>query len=198
MASFPHSVPTDDTDAGYFARQLAVLVGPAIQAPDRSVSAHDYLSLGEALADERTMQAASLAEAFPSEATELLAEWESILGLPTRQSETAAARRSYLVAKTRAAIAGTPQTILRAVQVECPEATLTENVAADCTAAPRSVFHFVIVISTAHWASSTLRGRLTAIVEQMKSAHTSVTFATRIGFFCDDPGSLVDRDVLGS
>jgi hypothetical protein len=115
MPNFPHDQPTEATDDGDFARQLATLLGPAYQAGDDSNNAAEFLALGGALADLRLVIIDSLAEAFANEAWDLLSELETIYGLPVRTDLDEEDRQARLVAKIRAARAGTPNSILLAV-----------------------------------------------------------------------------------
>jgi uncharacterized protein YmfQ (DUF2313 family) len=177
------------------ARQLATLLG--LNAPDGSLNAADLLALGGALADTRSVLLDALDEAFPDTAWDLLSEWEAMLGLPVQPELPKPVRQARLVAKVRARFSGTPQDILASVKVLAPEATLVETTAAQAAAsAPLNVYRFVILIALATAANQVTYQQIRALVEQMKPAHTHGAVSVRIGFRCDDPQSLTDRDCL--
>jgi hypothetical protein len=185
--------------AGYFGRLWLKALGSAYQAPDGSVNASDALALGGALAAGRATNLAVRAEMFADSVTQLLPEWEASYGLAVRPDLSAGARQARLLAKVRASRAGTPAGILLAVRTLAPEATLTENTAAAVAATnPRNVFRYAVTITAAHFADADLAGQVGALLAAMQPAHTDHTLTTRVGFRCDDPLSLVDRDCLGS
>jgi uncharacterized protein YmfQ (DUF2313 family) len=211
MANFALTLPGEESDAGEFARQLATILGTAYQPADGTVVAADLYALGQALADASAINTSSVAEAFADTASALLSELEVAYGLTPRHDATKADRRAALRAKIRAARAGTPQAILRAVTLFDVSAVVHENTAAAvataAAAAPttadallcrRHVFVWAVEIAAAVYADSAKRTAIRAIVQQMKPAHTRVNVCTQVGFYCDDPNSLVDRDVLGS
>lgn len=184
---------------GYFGRLWLKALGTAYQAANGSVNAADALALGGALAAGAATTRAIRDEMFADTATQLLAEWEASYGLAVREDLTAAQRQARLVAQIRASRAGTPAGILLAVRTLAPEATLTENTAAAVASTnPRNVFRYAIAISAAHRADDDLVAQLGAVLDAMQPAHTDYTLTTRVGFRCDDPLSLVDRDCVGS
>jgi uncharacterized protein YmfQ (DUF2313 family) len=193
----PLALPTEASDAGDAARRLATLVGPAVQAPEGSAAAADYYALGQALVDARATNNASLDEAFADTATQLLSELEAQYGLTPRPDMALADRRARLVAKIRAARAGTPNSILTAVHAIDPTAVLYENTAADVAATnPRGVFIWALQIAEATYFDAEKRRSILAIVEQMKPAYTQGNTCVTVGFLTDDDESLTDRDVL--
>ncbi len=206
MPNFPHDQPTEATDDGDFARQLATLLGPAYQAGDDSNNAAEFLALGGALADVRNVILDSLREAFATEAWDLLSELETIYGLPVRTDLAEEDRQARLVAKIRAARAGTPQGILRAVAPYDTTAQVFEVGPSDVTqeadlptapGAARGVYQWALQIASAVYDDPTKLAAILAIVEQMKPAHTRGSVCVTVGFRFDDPDSLFDRDVFG-
>lgn len=193
-------LPTEQSLAGDFARQLAMLLGPAYAPSDSSRIGQDLLALGGALAGAHATNLAALNEAFADTAVQLLSELEAEHGLQVRPDLTTPQRQARLVAKIRAAFSGTPQDMLTAVRTLAPEATILETRAAD-VAGPdlerrRAVFRFAVTLSLAHLLDANIVGQLRAILDQMKPAHTGYTLGLSIGFFCDDPNSLTDATLL--
>jgi uncharacterized protein YmfQ (DUF2313 family) len=198
MPNIHQPLPSGETETDRYARELARLIGPSYQPADGTLIAEDLRALGSLLARARAHQSSALDERFADLATETLSEWEAALGLPVDPTRTVEARRATSAAKMRAAFGGIPQRMLKALRPLAPEASIVENLAINCVAAPRQVFHYVVVVSAAHWADDGLRAQLEALVEQMQPTHKRGTLHTRVGFRCDDPDSLTDRDVLGS
>lgn len=206
------AAPTEDSADGAWARRLAEALGTALQASDGTAAAADLLALGGALADIEQARRDLADEAFADSAYDLLAELERAYGLPVQPERSAADRRTDLLAKIRAARAGTPDEILRAVRTIDGTATITENtpatvpreadVAVPPTAgAERQVFRWAVRLAVAVWSDTTKRARIAALCEQMKPAHTAVTLhtnSTTDGFRFDDSASLFDRDALGT
>ena len=93
----PQSLPSASSDAATLARQLLRLVGPGWQAPDGSNNAADALARGATLADSRQMLLDTALEAFASLATDLLSEWEALLGTPADDTLPDADRRARWV-----------------------------------------------------------------------------------------------------
>jgi len=190
---FPQPMPSEDSKAGFFARQLALLIGSAYQPVDNTRVAARLLALGGAIRDARATNLASLAEAFPDTAAQLLSDWETHLGLAVRGDLSIVPREQRALAKARAARAGTPQSMLVAVRALDPTETIYEN-----TLGPvgDEMFVFAILIQVSTFNNPLVFDQIRAIVEQMKPAFTRGNLPTRIGFRCDDPLSLVDRDCL--
>lgn len=198
------SLPTEQSQAGDFARRLAVILGPSYTPADGTRIAADLLALGGALAGARDTNLAALNEAFVTSAVQLLSELETSYGLTPRPDISVEDRRVRLIAKIRAARAGTPQSILRAIHTYDPTAQLNEVTPNDISprtsdgtypGTDRGVFHITITLSDAIYANTSTRSEIAAIVEQMKPAHVSYTLATSYGFFADI--SLTDVGVLG-
>jgi hypothetical protein len=194
------ALPTGTTPAAVFARLLARCMGPAYQAADGTRFDADLRALATGLAQGQTDTLAVAAEAFVREAVLLLAELESSYGLAVRADLSDASRQARLLAKLRAGRAGTPQEILRAVQVFDAAATLAEVYWDDVdTTVPSAVFRFAVRLTVAVWSDSDLRGEIQRRIDQMKPAHTKCNLHTNeiaVGFRTDDPLSLTDRDVL--
>ena len=112
----PQSLPSASSDAATLARQLLRLVGPGWQAPDGSNNAADALARGATLADSRQMLLDTALEAFASLATDLLSEWEALLGIPADDTLPDADRRARLAAYARSQLGGSPQAIAAAVE----------------------------------------------------------------------------------
>lgn len=192
------AIPTEDSDAGRLARMLLRALGPAYSGGDGSRTAADFLALGQALADGRDTNLVALAEAFVDAAADLLTEHERAYGLVPRADLGAEDRRTRLVAKVRAARAGTPQAIARALASIAADAEIFENdrAAAVASGVDHAVYVFAVLVATDVYANSDLLGLVRAIVQQMKPAHSRGNVGTRAGFRCDDPLSLTDRDLL--
>lgn len=197
MSDVVQSLPSEDSEDGKFARQLARLIGPAIQPADGTNIAQDMLALGGALADARATLRDLLAEAFADSAWDLLSELERVYGLPVREDLSRSQRQTRLVAKVRAARAGTPDSILLAVAPYDTTASIYENVAADVTYYPSAVFLWDLIVSAAVHADAEAIIAIRAIVEQMKPAHTKCFVVTKVGFKFGDSGSLMGRDAWG-
>lgn len=192
-------LPGEDSDAGRFARALAQLLGPAYQPADGTLVAADLYALGQALADARDTTLDAVAEAFAAEASRLLPELEASYGLAVRGDLTDAERRTILLAKVRAARAGTPQAIETALDPYDPDAKVFENTAAAVAATdPRAVFRVAVRIKVAVWNDAAKLAAIRALCEQMKPAHAKAAVCTRVGFRFNDPDSLFDRDVFGT
>ncbi len=198
----PQSLPTASGDAATLARQLLRLVGPGWQAPDGSSNAADALARGATLADSRQMLLDTALEAFPSLASDLLSEWEALLGVPADDTLPDADR-------PRASRGLRPRARARRVAARpspprsrpSPRRAPSETTAARCAAAlasPRDVFRFAVVVPVGFVQSVPKRARVAAIVDRMKPAHTMAQFTNlrTDGFFCNDPLSLTNNTVL--
>lgn len=198
------TLPTADTTRGRFARELALLLGPAHgNAPASSNRLDDLMALGYALAYAWQRQRDALSEAHPATASELLAELEAEYGLPVDESIAVATRRALLLAKIRARFEGTPDA-MEATALPVAAITVLEILARNVAHTdPRAVYRLVVKLSAADYGSltevSATRARIRALLAQQKPAHTHVQITTDMsGFLCDDPESLTDRDALAS
>lgn len=202
------TIPIDDTAAGRFARELALLLGPAHgHAPSPSRRLDDLMALGAALADAWQRQRDAVDEAHPATADELLAELESEYGLPTDASLPTSTRRSVLLAKVRARYEGTRDAIETTCDAIVPGTVIEYLESRVDHIDPNCAFRFVLklageygdpdgsVIEIADAAAQ--RARLLAVIRQQKPAHTAGSLARNIGgFLCDDAGSRCDYDAL--
>jgi hypothetical protein len=169
-------------------------VGSGWQAPQGSLNAADALSLGASLDDARRELLACLDEAYASTVTEMLDEWETVYALPVVAGLSLAERRARLVAFVRAAFAGTPQSIERAVAAYAGSASINE-------APPNGVyvFLFAVVVPIAIVQQPAKAAQVRAIVDRMKPAHTNYTIANAIGFYCDGYlDTYLDTTALGA
>lgn len=196
----PQSLPSASSDAATLARQILRLVGPGWQAPDGSNNAADALARGATLADSRQMLLDTALEAFPSLASDLLSEWEALLGVPADDTLPDADRRARLAAYARAQLGGSPQAIAAAVASITATCSVAETTAARCAAAlasARDVFRFAVVVPVGFVQSVPKRARVAAIVDRMKPAHTTYTVANAVGFYCDGyAASYLDTTAL--
>ena len=184
--------------AGQFARELAYAIGPAIQAVERSRVVAEYVGFGAALAVTLATQARMVLQRFPDTATDLLSAWELRLRLPVSPAATVADRQALALARLRGAFGGPESRVLSAMRAIDPTATIRNGKSLECAAAPKKVYLFAVVIDPAVWAETSKREQINAIVRQMAPAHALFNTATRVGFRCDDPASLTDRDILGA
>jgi uncharacterized protein YmfQ (DUF2313 family) len=190
-------LPSGDTDADRFAREIAVLRGPEVTAADGTVVAEDFRALGGALAGVRSTVLRAVAQAHPGSATDLLDELEAQYGLANGADLTTAARQLRLRAKTRARRQSTAATILATVRTIAPTATLTGVAWNATTGYPRATFRLAIVVPVATFDSSD-RATIQALAEQQARAYEEPRVTTRVGFRCDDPLSRCDDTLLAT
>ena len=201
--------PTEASPDGDAARQLAHAIGTALGASDGTAAAADLLALGGLLADARQSIRDLADEAFVDTAYDLLDELERAYGLPVQPELGVAARRARLLAKVRAARAGSPDAIALSVGALDPGyGTVSENTPATVprdaddgarAGGERMVFHFGVRLSVAVWNDAAVRERLRRLVAQMKPAHTTFDLHTNDpadGFRFNDPDSLFGRDAF--
>lgn len=193
-------LPTESGKGADLARQLGTILGTAARWASGTVAGAFLLALGDALSDVHTTITGAGDEAFATTATNLLDELETEYGLPVNTTLTTDQRRDRLVAKIRAARAGTPGGIVRAISaiddtVEVIEITAP---AAQLTDEPRLAYRFTVLISDATYDDAGALAAVRQIIEQMKPAHTLGDIASGRPFTLDDPllGRL-DRNVLG-
>lgn len=173
MQRIAHSLPTTAGTAGDLARQLGRLVGPAVQAPDDSLAAAEYLALGGALALARQATLDAIAEAIPASADDLLPEWEEHLGLPVQPQDTDDDRRARILARLRAA-GGTVQRIERSSGTLAGGACVVlEQLWSAVTLVPRMVFRFAIQVPTALHQDVEFRSALDELLQRQAPAHTT-------------------------
>lgn len=190
--------PSENSDAGRIARRLARLIGTSRDFSDTTVEGSNALSMGQALDTAADAMASAIAQGFAGEATVLLSELEAEYGLGDGAGLSTADRQARLLAKVRAARAGTPQEIKRAISAFDSSVTVIENIWSDVASTdPAAVYRFGVLIATVTYADPNLLARIRATIEQMKPAHTQGVVGTASKFKTDDPNSLTDRDLLG-
>lgn len=169
-----HALPTEAGVPGDLARTLGRLVGPAIQAPDGSHAAVEYLGTGDLLSAARSTLLNAIAEATPQRASSLLSEWERALVLPVRESVGAADRRRVIVARLRA-LGGPPTRIARAAAAILEEAvTLVERPHTDFPASDtRKVMRLQVLVTRDAWSDTMLRTDLDELLDLVMPSHCS-------------------------
>lgn len=189
------------------ARAWAKAIGPSQRFADGTPAGADAAAMGVALARSELVMRRALREAFIPTATYTLDDWERMLELPTGAALDPAARQRRLLARWRARRGGTPQAIVAAVEALLPEGTvvgLTEAAYADVVdTVPSLVFVFAITIDDVgpdwtFFGETSVVPAVQAVVAAMKPAHTLCRVTNRVGFYCDDPGSVTDLTLLGS
>jgi hypothetical protein len=187
------------TDVLRLARQCGSLLGPAYSAPDGSTNASDLLSFGAILALQRAFGIANLGEAFSNSTTDLLSEWERMLGLPDGSLiATDDARRTALLARWRTRFAGTPNAMITALTpLNGGAPIIRESVASESRANARRVFAFTFKV-TIDPNDAPAIAPLAATIGVMKPAHTREQFTNMqmSGFFCNSASSLTNNTVL--
>jgi len=204
MSRFSLVLPTTPSQGGYdgldYARRLGTLIGPGRKSPDASRNAADLHAVGVALRRAHDTNAAALAEAFVSDATHLLDEWERIYRVPAPSSDTAT-RRAQLTARTRAGFVGHPTTIVDAIRdIAGADASVTEYLWSQVTASPGWVFNVVVRVDASVYDDAQQLAQVDDVVQRMKPAHVRATFTGTpvTGFLCDDASSLTDNTVLAT
>jgi hypothetical protein len=172
-----HALPTEAGRAGDIARTLARLVGPAVQAPDDSAEAIEYLGTGALLAASRQRLLDTLAEATPQRASDLLTEWERALVLAVREDAAGEERRTAIVARLRA-IGGAPARLARAVAALAnEEVTLVERPHTDFPPGnTRKVLRVQILVSGAVLFDTELRAQLDELLDLLLPTHCTWIF----------------------
>lgn len=166
-----HAVPTHAGAAGDLARQLARLVGPAVQAPDSSSAAQEYLALGGGLASARQTVLDAIAEAFPQTAKDLLVEWETAYVIPVDPGGSVEERRTALLARVRAVGGSAPRIEAAATTLAGGTVTVAEYLYSDVTANPRRVFRFNVAVGATLAADSEFVAALHELLERVAPAH---------------------------
>jgi hypothetical protein len=193
---FSVATPSEVSPEGDLARQLAHLVGPAVQAPDGSVAAAEYLALGDVIQDARDATTNALRNAFVDTAVELLTELEDEYGLPSRPDATNASRQAALTARVR----GYAGTLDRIVSALTPLLTTTSvgEVPLAAAGVPEDVFRFGVVMTAKQLQDSVLVSLVNEQLQVSAPAHTNWEFGNAFGFLTDDSASLTDLTLLGS
>lgn len=196
------ALPSGDTATDRIARTLARLRGPEIQPRDGSRIAADLRAQGAALATARATVKRAIAQAHPSQTTDLLPELEEEYGLPSGAGLPTAERQARLLAKHRARGSGTLQAIARTVRTLVPDAELVTIAAEDVASTdPDAVFNLVILVALSTLDDAALLAQLDALLGQQLTAHAGWTFGRGDTddidpFLTDDPESLVELDLL--
>jgi hypothetical protein len=177
MPRFPLALPSGETLADEFARDLVSLLG--WPAPDGSNHADDARAMGTAtgLAHTRLGEAAS--EGFTPRANELLDEWETILGAVASTGSSTTARRAALTGIRRSSGANSSRPFLAALQAIDPTASYATGSVLENLTYPRGVFVFSVRLAPAVLADSVQLARVVDVLERMKPAHTTYTLASR-------------------
>lgn len=205
-STFLQALPTRAATAGALARQLLRLIGPGRQAQDGSLNAADALAYGSALAAARATQLGALGEAFVDTATDLLSEWEALLGIAVDTTLPVAARRARLLAFRRAATSGSPQSIEASVAAYAGSCSIVESSAVrvwrgdpfPVAAARRGVFRFTVVVPLGYVQSAAASAEVGRLVDRMKPAHTTYQIANAACFYTNGYlDSLTNCTALG-
>lgn len=169
----PHDLPTGSGPGPDLARQLARLVGPAVQAGDSTLAAQEYLALGGGLAVARQTTLDAIAEAFPQSARDTLSEWERMLRVPIRPGATNADRRASITARLRAS-GGSPQRIKSAAETLSEVGVgIVEYTYTQVAANPRRVFRFTVSAGSALYNDEGRRAELEEVLQRVAPAHTT-------------------------
>lgn len=192
-----HAVPSLVGATGDLARQLARLVGPAVQAGDETVAAAHYLALAGALATARQTTLDAIAESSPASTSDLLSEWEAVLAVPVSPGASTAERRTAILARIRA-IAGTRQRIARTTALVAGGATSTsESVYTSVLTSPRKVFRFVVQLPAAAHDDGPTLAAVNELLQRQAPAHTTWNPASGATIRFDTAGRGFDEGVFG-
>jgi len=187
-----HDLPTASGPGPDLARQLARLVGPAVQAGDSTVAAQEYLALGGGLATARQTTLDAISEAFPATARDTLSEWERMLRVPIRSGASTADRRAAILARLRAS-GGSPRRIKAACAALVPPGVgLAEYTVSQVTANPRRVFRFVVAVGATAYADDATREELGDVLQRAAPAHTTWNLTNGGAFRFDTAGAGFD------
>lgn len=187
-----HDLPTTAGPGPDLARQLARLIGPAVQAGDSTVAAQEYLALGGGLATARQTTLDAISEAFPATARDTLSEWERMLRVPIRSGASTADRRAAILARLRAS-GGSPLRIKAACAAIVPTGvSLTEYTVSQVTANPRMVFRFAVGVGATAYNDAEQRGELEDVLQRAAPAHTTWNLSNGGAFRFDVAGAGFD------
>lgn len=181
-------LPTETGSGADLARQLGTVLGTAVRWASGTYAGAFLLALGDALSAVHTTIMGAGDEAFAGSALNLLNELETEYGLPINTTLTTDERRGRLVAKIRAARAGTPVSIKQAISAIDSTVNIFEvtSTAAQATQDPRLAYLFTVFIANATFDDAVKHASVKQIVEQMKPAHTRGDLATGIPFTLGD------------
>jgi uncharacterized protein YmfQ (DUF2313 family) len=189
-------------DAEAYARMLKLLLPPGRiwrTDPDSKLSAV-MLASGDELARVSVRAKALVEEADPSTATELLAEYESMLDLSS--DGTDAERRARIVAllvrRQRVRPVDYQQALALILGQDAADVVVIERGRAFAIAVDddQEIYRFFIYRDPNEAGSYSIEDAQ-AIIDRMQQSHTQGHAIESIDFLCDDPFSLCDRDLLG-
>lgn len=192
------AVPATDTIGGtpeltaYFARALLALVGPAWQAPPRSVNEADFLTLGEALARVFETVERAVAQSHPGTATDLLAELEAEYGLEGGALLDTPTRQRRLLVAFRARGWPAPTAVVATARAMAAEAVLVATTWPEVEGTdPSAVFRFALLLSYAHVTDAFLVAELERALARQVGADESWSIGrTRRRFRCAFRGTV--------
>lgn len=189
---------TSATDtSGKYLRELARAFGTAFRLKDGYAITEWFRAIATMLAGMREALTRAIDQAFPDTVSDLIDEWESMLGLPINKYGLLSSRVAAVLAKWRSRRGSSALDILETVRKFDVGAEIYENSSVDVYPVDIRFTHlFAIIVSSAVWADATTRAAIRTAVDSMKPAYTDYNLATRRGFRCDDAESLTDRDVL--
>ena len=198
------SAPALDETSRLYSRQYAMLLGPWYAAADGSRNAADAETIGASLAASSATNEDVTLEAFVNLASVLLPEWETLYKIPAPLTTTAA-RRTSLLARTRAGFIAHPRTIVEAIRdIAGTDATVLEPLWSEVTANPERVHVIVVRMSAAAYGTppdhTATYLQVVDVVDRMKPAHIEAVYTgtQTDGFLTDDADSLTDNTVLRS
>lgn len=191
--TFPLGLPTESGLAGDLARQLATLVGPAINGSDGTLAGAEYLALGGALRDARAATLAALAEATPQTATLLLAEWERMLAVPLATGLTTDARRARILARLRARGGSAERVARAATTLAGGDVSVTEYLYSAVTSSPRLVFRVAVTLPVAAYGDPVLRAQAEDLCQRQLPGQVTWSLGTNETFMWDTTGAGWDR-----
>lgn len=196
------ALPSGTTEADRFARSLALLRGPEIQPADGTLAAADLRVQGAALAAARATLHQAVAQAHPGSATDLLGDLEREYGLGDGSTLSTAERQARLLAKFRARGEGTLPALLRTARTIFEEVVFVGH-PYDLVAGtnPAMVFSLAVLASAMSWGAAEQRRALDLALGQQAPAHVAWEVGVGDGpdidpFRCNDPASLLERDLL--
>lgn len=196
-------LPTVAGAAGDVARRVGRYVGPGIAAGDASIAAALYLAVGRTIATTRAYTAASLTECCGHLAVATLPSWERALGLLSGEGASPVDRQRNVTARWRAIHAGPTLAELTAmVRTYEPSAVVLE-IAMESVYGndPLAAQRIVVLLPDVAEANTTTRAQVSASLAVQAPGQVAWSIGRGAGpdidsFLCDDPESLVERDLL--
>lgn len=187
--------------ADAYRRALQALLPPgSIWRRDlNGILAELLLAAGDEMARVDARGVDLLNEADPRTTKELLPDFERVLGLPS--TGTLDARRAIVTAlllRRQRYRPGDFRLVLAPILgQDADDVVILERTAADALAMgdEREIFRFFVYRDPTLPAPYDLAAAQ-AVVDRMKPSHTVGQVIESVGFVCDDPHSLCDRDLL--